>query len=238
MNPISASEYSSDDLSPTRSSYGGQELPTAHHPFLDELSPQPGSSIRTMSVSSGSVVGDPTLINGMRDMMGAGEVSMIQEIEEFPAPRSVPWQLQQFPSSLHDGGLPEHYQDMQGVRFRTRDSPSPMSLNGYGLAQGFGRSGVPAMTPLGGTQLVHGGQGVLHQVPSPLGLSASFPLYGEGPFPQMSYYDVHPSPASLPSGGHGDSPMTRFMTDSPEIDPLDWLSHPSPSTGIYPPENY
>ena len=234
-NPISTSEYSSDDFSPTRSNYGGQDLPTVHHPFLPDLSPHPGSSTRTMSVSSGSVAGDPALINGMRDMMGAGDVGMIQEIQELPAPRSVPWQHQQFPPLLHDGGLPEHYHDMQGARFRMRDSPSPMTLNGYELMQDYSRPGLPAM---GGTQIIHGGQGAMHQVAPSLGPSASFPLYGEAPFPLMTYYDVHSPTASFPSGRHGESPMTRFMADSPEIDPLDWLSHPSPPSGMYQPNSY
>lgn len=237
-NPISTSEYSSDDLSPTRSNYGGQELLTAHHPFLADLSPQPGSSTRTMSASSGSVAGDPTLLSGMRDMMGASDVGVIQEIQEFPSPRSVPWQHQQFPPWLHDGGLPEHYHDMQGARFRIRDSPSPMTLNGYGLMQDYSRPGLPTMATMGGTQIIHGGQGAMHQVAPPSGPSASFPLYGEAPFPLMTYHDVHPRIASFPSESHGESPMTRFMADSPEIDPLDWLSHPSPFGGMYQPNSY
>ena len=145
--------------------------------------------------------------------------------------------------------VPEHVQPEQQLtqhpQPQMRDSPAPMSLNGFNLLQDYGRAGLHGLSSMSAAHVMQNGNGMrsgnpmqngnpMHHLPTPLIASNGYPVYGEGHYPLLSPHDAHP-PTSYTFGQNGESPLTSFMNASPVPGSPGWLLPPSPSASAYQP---
>ncbi|MCJ1382263.1 hypothetical protein MMC17_005376 [Xylographa soralifera] len=206
-NPPSPSGYSSEDPSPSQSNHGDQDLLKGKRSSTRDLPPPP-IPLKSMSGSDSGTAGSSSL-NGASDVHH----------------RRL--------SSLHGGVSPDLHAP-QFPRPNLRDSPGPLSLNGFNLMQDYGRQSMHGMSSINGSHVLNGH--TMHHLPTPTASQSGYPTYGEGGYPLMSTHDPH-APPTYAFGRSGESPLTSFMAASPIAGSPGWLSLPSPSASVYQPQN-
>ncbi|MCJ1293114.1 hypothetical protein MMC34_004667 [Xylographa carneopallida] len=206
-NPPSPSGYSSEDPSPSQSNHGDHDLHKGERSSTIDLPPPP-IPLKSMSGSDSGTAGSSS-------MNGAGEVHH----------RRL--------SSLHGGVSPDLHAP-QFPRPNLRDSPGPLSLNGFNLMQDYGRPPMHGMSSINGSHVLNGHS--MHHLPTPTTSQNGYPSYGEGGYPLMNSHDPH-APSSYAFGRSGESPLTSFMAASPIAGSPGWLSLPSPSASVYQTQN-
>ena len=117
-------------------------------------------------------------------------------------------------------------------RYGVANSPTAISLNGFGLNHGYDRPGVHGTSS--GPPLSSSGAGTV-QTPQ----LASFPNgQMEGSFPLMSPQETQAATPGFRFAGTGESPLAGFTSASSIAGSPGWLPLPSPSAGIYPPHHH
>ena len=149
-------------------------------------------------------------------------------------PHSVP--IDQHLHKMTSQPFPPDHQQSQPPRSDIGHSPTPISLNGFGLMHDYDRPGMHGMPPLGGPQMMNTGA-PSSQLPPNLASQSGFHSYGDAPFSMMSPQEHQGPSASFRFGGTGESPLAGFMGTSPAAGSPGWLSLPSPSAGTYQHQN-
>ena len=119
-------------------------------------------------------------------------------------------------------------------RYGAANSPTAISLNGFGLNHGYDRPGVHSKPS--GSQFVPGGTAA-----GQTAQRASFPSsHGqtEGSFPLTGPQEPPASPLGFPFIGMGEIPVAGWASGSSMAGSPGWLPLPSPSPGIYPPHHH
>lgn len=128
------------------------------------------------------------------------------------------------------------HQQTQPSRIDLGHSPTPISLNGFGLMHDYDRPGMHGMTQLGGAHMLHNGA-PSNQLAQSMASQGSFHNYSDAPYSMLSSQEHQGPPGSFRFGGTGESPLAGFMGASPAAGSPGWLSLPSPSAGTYQPHS-
>lgn len=225
--PISPTGYSSDGPSPTRSNqnpdYQGETQSSK-----PELPPPPVSAARSASMSSGPLR-STGMMGGVSNLARANSIGTAQDVEQ-----NVP--TDQHLHKMTKRPFPSDHRQSQPPRGDLGHSPTPISLNGFGLMHDYDRPGMHGMTPLGGAHMMHNGA-PSNQMPPNMASQSGYHSYGDAPYSMMSPQEHPGPPGTFRFGGTGESPLTGFMGTSPAVGSPGWLSLPSPSGGTYQPQN-
>ena len=217
-NPQSPSDYSSEGPSPTQEQFGSFDGPKVDPRGVPEIRP-PTTRRRTRTMSmSGNIGEEGHSVNGSQQMIpGNGEM-----MNEMPVAGPIMQQPQQ---QQHHHGMPS-IPDNTAVNIHVSrgpmgDSPTPISLNGFGLMQGYRPPGLHVIEPMTGTSAIHHAPPI-QQVQPAMGPQGAYGGY-DGQYPLMSPHDLHPPQAQYPFARHNDSPLPNFMTGSP-VAGSSWLA--------------
>ena len=239
--PQSPGACSSEGPSPTQEQFASFDGPKNEQRSFPEIRPpSTRRHTRTMSMS-GNIGGEVRMANVSQQLMpGNGE--MMSDMSVAGPLVQQPQQPQQQQQGIPP--IPENAATSLHVsRGPMGESPTPMSLHGFGLVQDYSRPGLHVMGPMSGTPAMQQAPPIQH-VQSAIPSQGVYNAY-EGPYSLMSPHDIHPPPTQFPFGRQNDSPLPNFMTGSPVAGSPGWLSLPSPSANalyqppvmLHPPPN-
>ena len=218
-HPTSPGDNSSEGPSPTRPSQRQNHV-KGEQPSSLVMSALPSSNPRSLDLSGASTSG--SIYNEAHSRVSGEARGNMQSTLQRRS--SIQQQVPDVQGIIQQDQLPP--------RKHLRGSPTPISLNGFGLMQDYSRPGMHNIPTMSGSSLVQGAQGI-NQLPAQPGTQNGYSAYGEGAYPTISPQDHHPSQIGFTFGRTGESPLTGFMTGSPAASSPGWLSLPSPSGGMY-----
>ncbi|KAI4124673.1 MAG: hypothetical protein LQ347_005643 [Umbilicaria vellea] len=216
--PMSPNGYSSEGPSPTRSNQNPDYQGEAQS-SKPELPPPPVSAARSASMSSGPL-NSTGMISGASNLARVNSSGTAQDVGQ-----NLP--IDQHLHKMTDQTFPSDHQQTQPSRVDLGHSPTPISLNGFGLMHDYDRPGMHGMTQLGGAHMLHNGA-PSNQVPQNMASQGSFHNYSDAPYSMMSPQEHQGPPGAFRFGGTGESPLAGFMGASPAAGSPGWLSLPSP----------
>ncbi|MCJ1477638.1 hypothetical protein MMC13_006311 [Lambiella insularis] len=216
----SPSGYSSDVPSPTQSGHADQDPVNGEYASTAELPPPPIPR-KSMSGSDGGM-----LASGTGDAVTARTT---RTREEMPS-ETLFSQHHPRVSNIQKDVYPD-FNRPQENRSILRESPGPMSLNGFNVMQDYGRSSMHGLSSINGS---HNGHAV-HHLPNPTGTTNGYSTY-EGAYSLVTPHNSH-APVNYSFGRNHDSPLTSFLAASPVEGSPGWLSLPSPTPSVYQPQH-